>query len=90
MGRYIGSIPSRNPNEEAYNFRTKSYTRSSDMTLDIDGRVTSVSYGDKILSGITYDAENKVTSFIEKIGSTSYTVTITYNNEGDVTSITRI
>lgn len=89
MGRYIGNIPYRNPDEEAYNFRTRPYTRSTDMVVDGNGRVTSVNYGDKILSGLTYDAENKVTSYVETIGSSSYTFTITYDANGNVTSVTR-
>jgi YD repeat-containing protein len=89
MARYIGNIPYRNPDEEAYNFRTRPYTRSTDMTIDVNGRVTSVTYGDKILSSITYDIENKITGYVETIGSSSYTVTITYDAAGDVTSVTR-
>ena len=90
MARYIGSTPFRNPNEEAYNFRTRSFTRSTDLILDDEERITFVKYGDKILSGITYDVENKIVSFIETIGSTSYIITITYDAAGDVTSITRV
>jgi len=89
MARYIGNIPYRNPDEEAYNFRTRTYTRSTDMTLDGNGRVTAVTYGDVRLSSITYDTENKITSYVETIGSSSYTFTITYNADGDVTSVTR-
>jgi YD repeat-containing protein len=89
MARYIGNIPYRNPDEEAYNFRSRPYTRSSDMTLDGSNRVTSVTYGDKRLSSLTYDAENKVTSYVETIGSSSYTVSIVYDASGNVTSITR-
>lgn len=89
MARYIGNIPYRNPDEEAYNFRTRPYTRSTDMTVDGNGRVTSVTYGDLILSSITYDVENKITGYVETIGSSSYTVTITYDAAGDVTSVTR-
>jgi hypothetical protein len=90
MARYIGNIPSRNPDEEAYNFRTRPFTRSSDLVEDGLGRVTSVTYGDKRLSSITYDSENKITGYIETIGSSSYTVTITYDSgTGNVTSITR-
>jgi YD repeat-containing protein len=89
MARYIGNIPYRNPDEEAYNFRTRPYTRSTDMTLDGNGRVTSVTYGDKRLSSITYDVENKITGYVETIGSSSYTITITYDAAGDVTSVTR-
>jgi YD repeat-containing protein len=90
MSRYVGSISSKNPNEESYNFRTRPYTRSSDMTVDGQNRVTFVRYGDKTLSSITYDAENKVTGFVETIGSSSYTFTITYDGSGNVTSITRV
>lgn len=90
MSRYVGSVASKNPNEESYNFRTRPYTRSTDMTVDGSGRVTFVKYGDKTLSSFTYDAENKVTSFIEQIGSSAYTVTITYDGVGDVTSVTRV
>lgn len=89
MARYIGNIPYRNPDEEAYNFRTRPYTRSTDMTVDGNGRVTSVTYGDLRLSSITYDVENKITGYVETIGSSSYTVTITYDAAGDVTSVTR-
>jgi hypothetical protein len=60
------------------------------LILDAEERITFVKYGDKILSSITYDVENKVVSFIETIGSTSYTITITYDGVGDVTSITRV
>jgi YD repeat-containing protein len=59
------------------------------MTLDGNGRVTSVTYGDKRLSSITYDIENKITGYVENIGSSSYTITITYDAAGDVTSVTR-
>ena len=45
MSRYVGSVASKNPNEESYNFITRPYTRSTDMTLDGEGRVTSVTYG---------------------------------------------
>ena len=90
MARYIGNIPYRNPDEEAYNFRTRPYTRSTDMTLDGSSRVTSVTYGDVRLSSITYDVENKITGYVETIGSSSYTVTITYDASGDVTSVTRV
>jgi YD repeat-containing protein len=89
MARYIGNIPYRDPDEEAYNFRTRPYTRSTDMTLDGNGRVTSVTYGDKRLSSITYDVENKITGYVETLGSSSYTITITYDAAGDVTSVTR-
>lgn len=89
MARYIGNIPYRNPDEEAYNFRTRPYTRSTDMTVDGNGRVTSVTYGDVRLTSITYDVENKITGYVETIGSSSYTVTITYDAAGDVTSVTR-
>jgi len=89
MARYIGNIPYRNPDEEAYNFSTRPYTRSTDMTFDGNGRVASVAYGDKILSSLTYDTENKVTGYVERIGSSAYTVTITYDASGNVTSITR-
>ena len=89
MARYIGNIPYRNPDEEAYNFRTRPYVRSTDMTLDGNGRVTSVTYGDVRLSSITYDVENKITGYVETIGSSSYTITITYDAAGDVTSVTR-
>ncbi len=90
MSRYVGSVPFRNPNEEDYNFRTRTFTRSSDLVEDAQGRVTSVTYGDKRLSNITYDIEDKIISYVETIGSTSYTVTITYDfSTGNVTSITR-
>lgn len=89
MARYIGNIPYRNPDEEAYNFTTRPFSRATDLVEDGNGRVTSVVYGDKQLSSIGYDAENKITSYIEKVGSTSYTVTITYDASGNVTSITR-
>lgn len=90
MSRYVGSVSSKNPNEESYNFRTRPYTRSTDMTVDGQGRVTFVRYGDKTLSNLTYDAENKVTGFTEQIGSSTYTITITYDAVGDVTSVTRV
>lgn len=90
MSRYVGSNSSKNPNEGSYNFRTRPYTRSSDMTVDGQGRVTSVRYGDKTLSSFTYDSESKVTSFVERIGSTTHTITITYNASGDVTTVTRV
>jgi YD repeat-containing protein len=90
MSRYVGSVASKNPNEESYNFRTRPYTRSTDMTVDGSGRVTFVRYGDKTLSGFTYDAESKVTGFTEQIGSSTYTITITYDAAGDVTSVTRV
>lgn len=90
MSRYVGSVPSKNPNEEAYNSRTRPYTRSTDMTVDGQNRVTSVVYGDKALSSFTYDSENKVTGFIETIGSSAYTITITYDASGNVTSVTRV
>ena len=90
MARYVGSVSSKNPNEEAYNFRTRPYTRSTDMTVDAQGRVTSVKYGDKTLSSFTYDDENKVTGFVEQIGSSTYTITITYDAAGDVTLVTRV
>lgn len=90
MSRYVGSVSSKNPNEESYNFRTRPYTRSSDMTVDGQNRVTFVRYGEKTLSSFTYDGENKVTGFVETIGSSSYTITITYDASGNVTSITRV
>lgn len=90
MSRYVGSVSSRNPDEESYNFRTRPYTRSSDMTVDGNGRVLSVIYGDKTLSGFTYDGESKVTGFVERIGSSTYTITITYDASGNVTSVTRV
>jgi YD repeat-containing protein len=90
MSRYVGSNSSKNPNEGSYNFRTRPYTRSSDMTVDGQGRVTFVRCGDKTLSGFTYDAENKVTGFTEQIGSSTYTIAITYDAAGDVTSVTRV
>jgi YD repeat-containing protein len=90
MSRYVGSVSSKNPNEESYNFRTRPYTRSTDMTVDGQGRVTFVRYGDKTLSSFTYDAESKVTSFVEQIGSSTYTITITYDTAGNVTSVTRV
>lgn len=89
MARYIGNIPYRNPDEEAYNFRTRSHTRSSDTVLDGSERVTSLSYGDVSLSSILYDAQNRISSFVETIGSTSYTITLTYDGNGDLTSVTR-
>jgi hypothetical protein len=89
MARYIGSTPFRNPNEEAYNFRTRSFTRSTDLILDADGAVTFVRYGDRTLSNITYDSLFRISTFIETIGSSSYTVTITYDADGDIISITR-
>lgn len=89
MARYIGNIPYRNPDEEAYNFRTRPFTRATDLVEDGNGRVTSLTYGDMRLSSITYDAENKITSYVETIGSSSYTVSITYDASGNVTSITR-
>ena len=90
MSRYVGSVASKNPNEESYNFRTRPYTRSTDMTLDGEGRVTSVTYGDKTLSSFAYDSENKVIGLVERIGSSSYAFIITYDAAGDVTSVTRV
>lgn len=90
MARYIGNIPYRNPDEEAYNFSTRTYTRSSNMVLDGSNRVTSLTYGDKRLSSISYDSEDKITSYVETLGSSSYTVTITYDASGNVTSITKV
>ncbi len=89
MSRYVGSVSSKNPNEESYNFRTRPYTRSTDMILDADGAVTFVRYGDRTLSNITYDSLFRISTFIETIGSSSYTVTITYDADGDIISITR-
>ena len=89
MARYVGSVSSKNPNEEAYNFRTRPYTRSTDMVLDANGAVTYIKYGDVTISNILYDASYRISSFVETIGSSSYTITITYDVDSDIVSITR-
>ena len=89
MARYIGNIPYRNPDEEAYNFRTRPYTSSTDMTLDGSNQTTALTYGDVRLSSITYDALYRISSFVETIGSTSYTITFNYDGSGNLTSVTR-
>lgn len=89
MARYLGGIAFRNPNEEDYNFGTQPFTRSTQLVEDGNGRVTSVTYGDVRLTNITYDGENKITSYREYIGNSFYTFTITYDASGNVTSITR-
>lgn len=89
MARYIGNIPYRNPDEEAYNFRTRPYTRSTDMTLDGSSQTTALTYGDVRISSISYDASFRVSSYVETIGSTSYTFTLNYDGSGNLTSVTR-
>lgn len=69
---------------------TATYNSSTNLTVDGLGRVTSISYGGKTLSNFTYDTENKVTAYTEVIGSFSYAVTITYDANGNLTSITRV
>jgi YD repeat-containing protein len=69
---------------------TSTYNSSTDLTLDESDRVSSITYEGKTLSSFTYDTENKVTGYTETIGSFSYTITITYDANGDVTSITRV
>ena len=90
MARYIGNVPYRNPDEEAYNFRTRPYTRSTDMVFDVNGAVTYLKYGDQIISDITYDSLFRISTFVETIGSSSYTITMTYDVDGDIVSITRV
>ena len=90
MARYLGANAFKNPNEGDYNFSTQLFTRSSNLVEDGNGRVTSVTYGDSILTNITYDSENKITSYREYIGNSYYTFTITYDASGNVTSITRV
>jgi hypothetical protein len=89
MGRYVGSTGLQGQFVST-TLKTQPFTRATGITTDANNNVTSLTAGDISYPSITYNGSNFITAYTEVIGGVRRSYSISYDANGNVSSITEV